>query len=60
MNFALPPGLVILCPGEGVHVGKHFVDVLFVVTRQGERGPEFVVHALDNLSEILGYLLKES
>src|SRR5215211_9206749 len=43
-----------------LHARKQFADVLFVVTKQGERGPEFVVYALHNLSEVLGYFLETS
>src|ERR687893_328691 len=43
-----------------LHARKQLADVLFVVTKQGERGPESVVHAFHNLSEVLGYLLKKS
>src|SRR5918999_53235 len=41
-----------------LHAGKQFADVLFVVTKQGERGSESVVYAFHNLSEVLGYLLE--
>src|SRR5918992_930098 len=43
-----------------LHARKQLADVHFVVTKQGERGPESVVHAFHNLSEVLGYLLKKS
>src|SRR5919112_1325681 len=43
-----------------LHARKQLADVLFVVTKQGERGPKSVVHAFHNLSEVLGHLLKKS
>src|SRR5215213_5543937 len=43
-----------------LHAGKQFADVLFIMTKQGERGPESVVYAFHYLSEVLGYFLKKS
>src|SRR5215218_5766030 len=43
-----------------LHAGKQFADVLFVMTKQRERGPESVVYPFYNLSEVLGYLLETS
>jgi hypothetical protein len=41
-----------------LNAGKQFADVLFIVTKQGESDLKSVVYAFDNLSEVLGYLLK--
>src|SRR5215210_1001523 len=60
MNLALPERLAPPFSRVCIHVGKHFVDVLLVVTKRGERGPESVVYAFDYLPEVLGYLLEES
>src|SRR5215204_5544989 len=43
-----------------LHSGKQFADVLFVMTKQRERGPESVVYPFHNLSKVLGYFLKTS
>ena len=60
MNLALPERLAKPFSRVCIHVGKHFADILFVVAKQGEGGPEFIVYAFDHLPEVLGYLLEES
>src|SRR5215203_466798 len=43
LNLALPQRLAILISGMRLHALKQLADVLFVMTKQGERGPESVV-----------------
>src|SRR5829696_6807502 len=60
LNLALPQRLAVLLSGMCLYAGKQFADVRFVMTKQGERGPELVVHAFHNLSEVLRYFLEKS